>query len=152
MQAAAVRRPHFAAGVAFVGASVIAAAAVTPMPEIHLPDVQLPSIHAADVNLAALANPLEVYAQVFQTALTNTNTLDREHRSGTAAQPDPAEPGQQRRHAAQRAGDRRRRNRRRGGAGAGGAGHRGQPTRRGQRRGRGEHTAWQCPSRWPRPR
>jgi len=75
MQAAAVRRPHFAAGVAFVGASVIAAAAVTPMPEIHLPDVSLPSIHAAEVNLAALANPLEVYAQVFQTALANTNTL-----------------------------------------------------------------------------
>ena len=72
---AAVRRPHVAAGVAFVGASVIAAAAVTPMPEIHLPDVQLPSIHVAEVNLAALANPLEVYAQVFQTALTNTNTL-----------------------------------------------------------------------------
>lgn len=75
MQAAAVRRPHFAAGVAFVGASVIAAAAVTPMPEIHLPDVSLPSIHAAEVNLAALANPLEVYAQVFQTAFANTNTL-----------------------------------------------------------------------------
>ena len=75
MQAAAVRRPHFAAGVAFVGASVIAATAVTPMPEIHLPDVSLPSIHAAEVNLAALANPLEVYAQVFQTALANTNTL-----------------------------------------------------------------------------
>ncbi|OPX11359.1 hypothetical protein [Mycobacterium sp. AT1] len=72
---AAVRRPHFAAGVALVGASVIAAAAVTPMPEIHLPDVSLPSIHAAEVDLAALANPLEVYAQVFQTALANTNTL-----------------------------------------------------------------------------
>ena len=72
---AAVRRPHFAAGVAFVGASVIAAAAVTPMPEIHLPDVQLPSIHVAEVNLAALANPIDLYAQVFQTALTNTNTL-----------------------------------------------------------------------------
>ena len=75
MQAAAVRRPHFAAGVAFVGASVIAAAAVTPMPEIHLPDVQLPSIHVADVDLAALANPIELYTQVFQTALANTNTL-----------------------------------------------------------------------------
>jgi hypothetical protein len=72
---AAVRRPHFAAGVAFVGASVIAAAAVTPMPEIHLPDVQLPSIHVADVDLAALANPIELYTQVFQTALANTNTL-----------------------------------------------------------------------------
>jgi len=72
---AAVRRPQFAAGVAFVGASVIAAAAVTPMPEIHLPDVSLPTIHAAEVNLAALANPIDLYAQVFQTALANTNTL-----------------------------------------------------------------------------
>lgn len=72
---AAVRRPHFAAGVAFVGASVIAAAAVTPMPEIHLPDVQLPSIHVAEVDLAALANPIDLYAKVFQTALANTNTL-----------------------------------------------------------------------------
>ena len=73
MQAAV--RPPFAAGVALVGASVIAASAVTPLPEIHLPDVNLPAIHVADVNLAAVANPLEVYAQVFQTALANVDTL-----------------------------------------------------------------------------
>ncbi|MEU0498485.1 hypothetical protein [Mycobacterium sp. NPDC006124] len=73
---AAVRRPNLSAGVALVGASVIAAAAaVTPMPEIHLPDIALPSVHATTVDLAALANPLDAYAQVFQTALANTNTL-----------------------------------------------------------------------------
>ncbi|TPG34889.1 hypothetical protein [Mycolicibacterium hodleri] len=71
----AVRRPHFATGVALVGASVIAASAVTPIPDIHLPEIQLPSIHVADVRLAALANPLDTYAQVFHTALAGANTL-----------------------------------------------------------------------------
>ena len=71
----AVRRPHFATGVALVGASVIAASTVTPIPDIHLPEIQFPSIHVADVRLAALANPLDTYAQVFHTALAGANTL-----------------------------------------------------------------------------
>src|SRR6478609_4209125 len=73
MQAAV--RPPFAAGVALVGASVIAASAIAPLPEVHLPHVHLPAIHMADVNLAAAVNPLEVYAQVFQSALANVGTL-----------------------------------------------------------------------------
>jgi hypothetical protein len=71
----AARRPYLAAGVALVGASVIAASSVSPLPDVHLPEVHLPAISAAKVNLAALANPLEVYAQVFQTALANLGQL-----------------------------------------------------------------------------
>jgi hypothetical protein len=75
MQVAA-RRPSFAAGVALVGASAIIASAVTPTPDIHLPNIEIPAaVHAANVQLAALANPLEVYAKVFQTAFDNINTL-----------------------------------------------------------------------------
>ncbi|WP_029113607.1 hypothetical protein [Mycobacterium sp. URHB0044] len=68
-------RPHVTAGVALVGASLIAASTISPMPDIHLPEVHLPAIHTANVHLAALVNPLEVYAQVFQDALANAGTL-----------------------------------------------------------------------------
>jgi hypothetical protein len=68
-------RPHVTAGVALVGASLIAASTISPTPDIHLPEVHLPAIHTANVHLAALVNPLEVYAQVFQDALANAGTL-----------------------------------------------------------------------------
>lgn len=71
----AVRPSFTAAGVALVGASVFAASAISPMPDIHLPSVSLPAMHSVEVGLAALANPLETYAKVFQDAVANVNTL-----------------------------------------------------------------------------
>lgn len=73
MQAAV--RPRLAAGVALVGASVIAASTITPVPDVHLADLHLPTISTIDVSLAAAANPLELYAKVFADTLSNANTL-----------------------------------------------------------------------------
>lgn len=68
-------RPRFTAGVALVGAGVIAASAVSPMPDIHLPDVHLPAVRTIDVGLAAAVNPLDVYGKVIQDALANAGQL-----------------------------------------------------------------------------
>jgi hypothetical protein len=68
-------RPRFTAGVAAVGASLVVASTVAPVPDIHLPVVHLPSIRTAEVNLAAAVNPLAIYSQVLHDALTNATTL-----------------------------------------------------------------------------
>src|SRR5258705_4662170 len=68
-------RPRFTAGVAAVGASLVVASTVAPVPGIHLPVVHLPSIRTAEVNLAAAVNPLAIYSQVLHDALTNATTL-----------------------------------------------------------------------------
>lgn len=68
-------RPRLTAGVALVGASLFVASTVTPVPDIHLPDMHLPALRTAEVGLAAAVNPLEVYAQVLQTALANAGAL-----------------------------------------------------------------------------
>lgn len=67
-------RPQLAAGVALVGASVIAASSVAPLPDAHLPEL-LPAIRTAEVNLAAAVNPLAIYSQVLQDALANVSEL-----------------------------------------------------------------------------
>lgn len=65
-------RSYLTAGVALVGASVIAVSPLAPpMPEIHLPDVHLPSIHGAEVELAALTSQFPAYGQVFDAAVAN---------------------------------------------------------------------------------
>jgi hypothetical protein len=59
-------RPYVTAGIALVGASVIAVAPITPHPDVHLPAVQLS---------AAVDNPIEVFTPVVNAAgtwLTNT--------------------------------------------------------------------------------
>lgn len=68
-------RPRLTAGVALVGASLVVASTVAPVPDIHLPDMHLPALRTAEVGLAAAVNPLEVYAQVLQTALANAGAL-----------------------------------------------------------------------------
>jgi hypothetical protein len=68
-------RPRLTAGVALVGASLVVASTVAPVPDIHLPDMHLPALRTAEVGLAAAVNPLEVYAQVLQTALANAGVL-----------------------------------------------------------------------------
>lgn len=59
-------RPYVTAGIALVGASVIAVAPIAPHPDVHLPAVQL---------TAAIDNPIEVFTPVVDAAgtwLTNT--------------------------------------------------------------------------------
>jgi hypothetical protein len=59
-------RPYVTAGIAIVGASVIAVAPIAPHPDVHLPAVQLS---------AAIDNPIEVFTPVANAAgtwLTNT--------------------------------------------------------------------------------
>lgn len=68
-------RPRLTAGVALVGASLVVASTVAPVPDIHLPEMHLPALRTAEVGLAAAVNPLEVYAQVLQTALANAGAL-----------------------------------------------------------------------------
>jgi hypothetical protein len=63
-------RSYLTAGVALVGASVIVVSPMAPMPDIHLP-----SIRSAEAQLAALANPFDAYAQVFQDTIANLKPI-----------------------------------------------------------------------------
>ena len=63
-------RSYLTAGVALVGASVIVVSPMAPMPDIHLP-----SIRSAEAQLAALANPFDAYAQVFQDTIANLQPI-----------------------------------------------------------------------------
>ena len=75
-------RSYLTAGVAVVGASaLIAAPLAVPPPEIHLPAIHVSS---AEVQLAALANPIAEWVTVVQTTFANVATL------GTQFQNDPA--------------------------------------------------------------
>jgi hypothetical protein len=70
-------RPRFAAGVALVGATLVVASTVSPVPDLHLPDIHVPALRTAEVELAAAAlaaTPLS-YAQVIQQAVTNAQAL-----------------------------------------------------------------------------
>ena len=69
MQVAA--RRHVTAGIALAGAAVIAVSPIAPT----LPDIHVPGIHAAQVELAALTNPLEQWAQVIGTVISNAGAL-----------------------------------------------------------------------------
>jgi hypothetical protein len=70
MHSAAVR-PYFNAGVALVGASVIAVAPLAPAP----PHISLPSVRSAEVALSAAAGPLDAYAQLLHDTFLNVGTL-----------------------------------------------------------------------------
>lgn len=61
-------RPYFNAGVALVGASVIAAAPLAPAP----PHIALPAIRSAEV---ALTSAADAYAQLLDNTFTNVGTL-----------------------------------------------------------------------------
>jgi hypothetical protein len=70
MHSAAVR-PYINAGVALVGASVIAAAPLAPAP----PHIALPTVRSAEVALTATAGALDAYAQLVNHTFTNVGTL-----------------------------------------------------------------------------
>ncbi len=61
-------RPYATAGVALVGASVIAVSPIVP----PLPDIQ---VHNPAAHLAALADPFQAYTQVFQEAVGNLQSI-----------------------------------------------------------------------------
>jgi hypothetical protein len=61
-------RPYATAGVALVGASVIAVSPIHP----PLPDIQ---VHNPVAQLAALADPFQAYTQVFQEAVANVEPI-----------------------------------------------------------------------------
>ncbi|NKZ11867.1 hypothetical protein HGA11_12835 [Mycolicibacterium septicum DSM 44393] len=66
-------RSYLTAGVALAGAGVIAVSPVMPTPT----DIQLPAVHAssAAVELSALTNPLDAWAQTLSNASANLQTL-----------------------------------------------------------------------------
>jgi hypothetical protein len=83
-------RPRLNAGIAVVGASVIAVCPLAP----QMPDVHLPSIQSAAVELAAsmsamasapVANPIEQWTQVVQAAVANLGAIGQT----LAKSPDP---------------------------------------------------------------
>jgi hypothetical protein len=76
-------RSTYMAGVALIGAGVIAVSPVAP----PMPDIHLPAVHASAVQLAALsqANPLTQWGQVIAEALQNTKVLA----TGVLADPAP---------------------------------------------------------------
>ncbi|WP_454788045.1 hypothetical protein [Mycolicibacterium lutetiense] len=64
-------RPYATAGIALVGASVIAAAPLAPPPEVHLPALS----SQASVELSAFTNPLDTWASVLAATLTDVGAL-----------------------------------------------------------------------------
>lgn len=71
----AIDRTPAAAGVALFGATVIAASAVLPATDFHLPQALSPHVLVADVGLTAASNPLDLYRQLFLDAGANVQTL-----------------------------------------------------------------------------
>ena len=66
-------RPYATAGVALVGASVIAVSPIAPpAPTIH---IAAPHVSSASVDLTAVVNPITTWVQVITTALTNAVLL-----------------------------------------------------------------------------
>ena len=71
---AAVRRP-LAAGAAFVGASVIAASTIAPMPDVSLSAIHPPAAYTAAVDLLASSDVLAAYEKLFQDAGAGIDTI-----------------------------------------------------------------------------
>jgi hypothetical protein len=78
----AALRPYATAGVALVGATVIAAAPLAPPPAVKIAAVPTAS---TDVQLAALVNPFEQFIEIFETAFENATAIG----SSVAADPAP---------------------------------------------------------------
>jgi hypothetical protein len=72
MQAAV--RTYLTAGVATVGAGVIALSPIAP----SMPTVHLPSVHQAEVALSAEVGPIQAWVQVVQQAVANLNELGQQ--------------------------------------------------------------------------
>src|SRR5690242_656437 len=69
----AVARSYLLAGVALVGAGAIAVGPIQPLP----PDVQVPAMpsSAVPVELNALVNPIELWANVISKTVTNVGGI-----------------------------------------------------------------------------
>ncbi|WP_454791160.1 hypothetical protein [Mycolicibacterium lutetiense] len=67
-------RSHLTAGVALAGAGIIAVTPVTPVTPA-LRDIQVPAVHTADVQLAALLNPFEVFAPIVEQTMANSQVI-----------------------------------------------------------------------------
>lgn len=67
-------RSYLTAGVALAGAGIIAVTPVTPAGPA-LRDIQAPAFHTADVQLASLLNPLDVFAPIFEQATANSQVI-----------------------------------------------------------------------------
>ena len=84
-------RPYLTAGVALVGAGVVAVSPLAPpMPDIHLPAINASNAavelaSAVSAIAAPVVNPIEQWTQVVQTAITNLGALGQQ----LAADPDP---------------------------------------------------------------
>lgn len=65
----ATLRPYATAGIALVGASVIAVSPVT------VPSTAVEEVRDAAVELSALTNPVDVFGPIFETALENVRSL-----------------------------------------------------------------------------
>lgn len=69
-------RPYAAAGVALLGASVIAMSPVTPvMPDVH---AMQRSVSSVGVQLSAAVNPIENWIQVFQKSAANLGAIGQQ--------------------------------------------------------------------------
>jgi hypothetical protein len=64
-------RPFMNAGVALMGASVIAAAPITAQPT----HIEVPKVVSAAVDLVASVNPIEAYGQLLSNTINNTGAL-----------------------------------------------------------------------------
>lgn len=67
-------RSYLTAGVALAGAGIIAVTPVTPVAPV-LRDIQVPAVHTADVQLASLLNPLEVFAPILEQAMNGAQAI-----------------------------------------------------------------------------
>jgi hypothetical protein len=67
-------RHYVTSGIALVGASVIAITPVQPVPSA-LSDMHVPAVYAADVQLAAVLNPFEVFAPIVGQAVSNAQVI-----------------------------------------------------------------------------
>jgi len=72
-------RPRFTAGIALVGAGIVAASTVSPVSHIHLQDVHLPALRTVEVDLAAAA--LAVGARSLQRTVPVRGSGATEHGS-----------------------------------------------------------------------
>ncbi len=80
-------RPYATAGVALVGASVIAISPLAPpMPDAH---ALQRSVSSVSVELSAAINPIENWVQVFQKSAANLGALGQQFAADPAPHPQP---------------------------------------------------------------
>src|SRR5689334_17704223 len=71
----ATHRTPAVAGMAVVGATMLATSALLPAPTMSVPQPLSPHVVAADIGLTAAGGPFELYRQVLEAAGGNLETL-----------------------------------------------------------------------------